>query len=551
MDRPTLHEALASVAQQTYSNIEVVVVPACGDTHSALDGRCGDFPLMLASAAGPLSRSEAANLGMQCASGTYLIFLDDDDLWLPEHVAKLVGALVNAPQRVAYTGVKLVNTSGDTILTLDEPWEPSRLRGANYIPIHAVLFARSLLDLGCRFNDGLECMEDWEFWLQLSRHTDFLHVPGVSAVYRYFLGNSGLSNDANAEKHLVNRAAIFGMWQPRFSSREWVQTLFWFETSRNQFAALANDRFTHIQTVTQALEKMEMQLANAHSDNHALAAQIKALSAELTDAGARLTQLRQQCAEMDVQWASDKSQIATLQGIANAHAAQAGELGRVVQDLVHSTSWRITGPLRFVSRLLSGQHNQALASVRRRARPLARWAYYRVPPAWRGPLLGMAFRMGAPLFRGMGHYEMWRQQNKLTQPGTTYSASGTISALVDIANIAPMEHIPAGTIAIHAHIFYDDLVAEFAAQLAHMPFGYDLFVSVPTEGVRGICERAFKKLPLLEQLTVSVVPNRGATLHPCFALLAPPCARTTLWPTCMEKNRCTTTVQPSVGVSTC
>lgn len=516
MDRPTLHDALESVAHQTYSKVEVIVIPACGSAHSPLGKFCGNFPLTMAVASGPLSRSQAANLGLQTARGAYLIFLDDDDLWLPEHVSKLVDALAHAPNRVAYTGVKLVNASGDTVLTLDEPWEPSRLRGANYIPIHAVLFERTLLESGCHFNDSLECMEDWEFWLQLSQHTSFQHVPGVSAVYRHFLGNSGLSIDGDAEKHLVNRSAIFEMWQPRFSSREWVQTIFWFETSRNQFASLASDRLALVETATQQLERTELELAHARSDNLASAVQINALSVELSGVRTELIHSQERCADIDAQWNADKAQIAALKNVASDHAAQASELGRVVQDLVHSTSWRITGPLRFVSRLLNGQHHQAMDGLRRRARPLARWAYYRMPPTWRGPLLDMAFRIGAPLFRGMGHYEIWRQHNRLSQSSASYSASSAISALVDIASIAPIAHPPAGKIAIHAHIFYENLVAEFSSQLAHMPFGYDLFVSVPTEGVRQICEKSFTALPHLEQLTVRVVPNRGRDIAPMF-----------------------------------
>jgi len=49
-----------------------------------------------------------------------------------------------------------------------------------------------------------------------------------------------------------------------------------------------------------------------------------------------------------------------------------------------------------------------------------------------------------------------------------------------------------------------------------MPFAYDLFVSVPDKIAGQICEQHFSGLPRLEQLTVSIVPNRGRDIAPMF-----------------------------------
>ena len=113
MDRPTLSDALDSVALQTYPNIEVVVVDAKGENHRKISKWCGRFPLRIFSAGSRLKRSLAANFGLDSASGEYFIFLDDDDLFDPDHIANLVETLKNSKNcSVAYAGVRVENETG-------------------------------------------------------------------------------------------------------------------------------------------------------------------------------------------------------------------------------------------------------------------------------------------------------------------------------------------------------------------------------------------------------------------------------------------------------
>ncbi len=186
MDRHWLAQALASIAIQDYPNIHVLVI-AASPSHQDLPKRCGPHSLELIYTDALLERAAAANRALDHAKGRYLLFLDDDDWLLPDHISRLVRTLELGENlyRAAYTGVALVDVNNrPTGDIYDLPFDPTQLAGVNLTPIHAVLFDRSLVVQGCRFNETLTHCEDWDFWLQISRLTLMAHLPGVSAAYR-------------------------------------------------------------------------------------------------------------------------------------------------------------------------------------------------------------------------------------------------------------------------------------------------------------------------------------------------------------------------------
>lgn len=134
--------------------------------------------------------------------------------------------------------------------------------------------------------------------------------------------------------------------------------------------------------------------------------------------------------------------------------------------------------------------------------------YWRIPAKVRQNVLHWAYHRLGFLFRGMPHYENWRN-------GRAYGTTTAQTALLDIQTIPEAADVK-GRIAIHLHIFYAELAPEFAGYLKNMPFAYDLYVSVGKPDALEACQRTFANLPQCRNVTVQTVENRGRDIAPVF-----------------------------------
>lgn len=78
---------------------------------------------------------------------------------------------------------------------------------------------------------------------------------------------------------------------------------------------------------------------------------------------------------------------------------------------------------------------------------------------------------------------------------------------------APLDRIQL-KVGVMLHLFYPDLLDEFAEALAAMPVPYTLLVSVTDPDAVAQVETRFRDAPALQRLRIEVVPNRGRDLAP-------------------------------------
>ena len=174
-DRPELLAlTLRSVLRQEHVNAEVIVVDdGEGAGTDTLLKQVGDGRVRLLRNSGPPGVSGARNSGIAAATGEWISFLDDDDLWAPGKLAAQLAVANETGAGWVYAG----DVTCDTDLRVRSGAPPSlpqqvvaELRRHNAVPAGAsnVAVRREVLDIVGRFDPELRTSEDWDLWLRLA-----------------------------------------------------------------------------------------------------------------------------------------------------------------------------------------------------------------------------------------------------------------------------------------------------------------------------------------------------------------------------------------------
>lgn len=191
-NRPSyLERSVQSVLDQSYDNIELVVVDDHSDTPASetlsgvdLSGLAAVQCLYHEDNRGA---NAARNTGIDAASGKYIAFLDDDDRWLPEKLERQVDAFRTAPPSVGvvYTGLKVDRPDGfeESIPPAVEGDMTKALLCDNVVGSLSVCMVRADLAADISLDERFPCWADLEWYINLSRHAEFERIPEALVVY--------------------------------------------------------------------------------------------------------------------------------------------------------------------------------------------------------------------------------------------------------------------------------------------------------------------------------------------------------------------------------
>jgi len=159
-------------------------------------------------------RAAARNRGIRASDSPLVAFLDADDLWRPEKLARQVEALGAAPDAgLCYTVARFIDADGHPIGLR----KPSRLIGgdvfgrlmrANVLILASVVVRRRCLDALGGFDERLPVYgaEDWDLWLRVARHHRVVAIDEELTRYRRHAANTGW------EQVLASAFAVIDKW---------------------------------------------------------------------------------------------------------------------------------------------------------------------------------------------------------------------------------------------------------------------------------------------------------------------------------------------------
>ncbi len=191
-ERPVLlADALRSVTAQTLRPFEVRLADDGGGT--SLDG-LASLPLLelTALAVNCAQAGAARNAAAAGARGEILVFLDDDDLWAPEHMAGLASAFADPDVGFAWRDCDVIRErvgadgKRETLASrrIARDWDDALMRSNDYLPPSAWAIRRSIFEALGGFDESFRYSEDWDLLLRLAPMTRRVRVPGVTVEVR-------------------------------------------------------------------------------------------------------------------------------------------------------------------------------------------------------------------------------------------------------------------------------------------------------------------------------------------------------------------------------
>ena len=197
VDRPRqLADALASCANQTYRNLDVMVVEDGPErSRSVVESFRDRLPVRYFATGAKVGRARAGNIALANARGEWLNFLDDDDVLFADHVEVLVGAALEKRAAGVYglaweAPIHWLDKKGEEFregapfTRFAVPFDRFALWQQNFLPIQAVLFHRRLWQQHGGFLEDMDQLEDWNLWTRYTLAEDFLLVPKTTSKYR-------------------------------------------------------------------------------------------------------------------------------------------------------------------------------------------------------------------------------------------------------------------------------------------------------------------------------------------------------------------------------
>jgi len=201
-----ISECLESVRNQTYRNIEHIVLDACStdNTEAAVGKYMGSYNLTFIREK-DTGQANAINKGLDRAAGDIVCWLNSDDMFFNAGVVqKVVDIFLANPE------VNVVSGGGYYVDEDGNPYQPLFLSDGKYIRYDYLCRVDFLIQPstfwrrnGIRLDEQLHYAFDWKFFIDLHRHfRGFLYTPDYLSKYRLQSGGKTVQDSAARKKEI-------------------------------------------------------------------------------------------------------------------------------------------------------------------------------------------------------------------------------------------------------------------------------------------------------------------------------------------------------------
>ncbi len=181
-----IRKTIQTVLSQTFKDFEIIIID-----DGSKDNTKGEIKLIESEKITYLKqqnseRAVARNEGTKIAKGTYITFLDSDDLFYHNHLQNAFDFIkLNNNPEILHTRYEIITPDGKIIEQkkwLDNNINKNLISG-NFMSCNGV-FLRKDIAMANQFNEDrtLSAMEDWELWLRIAAQYEIKYSNIISSA---------------------------------------------------------------------------------------------------------------------------------------------------------------------------------------------------------------------------------------------------------------------------------------------------------------------------------------------------------------------------------
>lgn len=141
--------------------------------------------------------SAARNLGVQKAAGELIAYLDSDNVWHSDFLARMMDTLVSGDYDAAYCFAKrFVRDQDGKIVedgTVGREFCFKELLEHNYIDLNTLVHTKRIFDLKGGFDEKLRRLNDWDLIIRIAAWGEIKFVPEILVDYYYQVEENAVS----------------------------------------------------------------------------------------------------------------------------------------------------------------------------------------------------------------------------------------------------------------------------------------------------------------------------------------------------------------------
>ncbi len=243
-----LAEAINSVIDQTYKNIEIIVVNDGSNDHNKTRDIALSYGNKIIYYEKPNGGvSSALNLGISKMSGKYFSWLSHDDIYLNTKIFDQLNFILKNEINFVFSKFKLIDknskqlTSGKSFLLnrnlFIELLVDQRIHGC------ATLISKSLIDTVGNFDEKLRYTQDYDFWFRILKKEKIFYLDKFVLFSRFHIEQGASVKNHNADirnetEKLLLKITEHILITQNFSISELVYVVFWL--SRKGFIVISD-----------------------------------------------------------------------------------------------------------------------------------------------------------------------------------------------------------------------------------------------------------------------------------------------------------------------